>query len=178
MDQAADADPAAAGAAPAGGRHVRDMTEQELPWMAQQEHEIFGISAWSLGLIKQDFRFGAKRYRVVEVDGVPVAYAVYGYDGDAFHLMNIAVSGDARGHGHGRVLMDDFLTEARNERAREVWLEVAVTNVPALALYRAFGFTDVRVRRRYYQPEGVDAIVMRAEVPAASDLGAATNPPM
>jgi len=135
--------------------------------MAQQEREIFGPAAWSQALIAEDYRYGGKRYRVVEVDGELVAYAVYGYDGDAFHLMNIAVTTQSRGEGHGRVLMEDFLTQARAERAREAWLEVAVTNVPALALYRAHGFKDVRIRTRYYQPEDVDAIVMRVEVPGA-----------
>jgi ribosomal-protein-alanine N-acetyltransferase len=45
-----------------------------------------------------------------------------------------------------------------------VWLEVAVTNSAAIALYREFGFEDVRVRRRYYQPEDIDALVMRARL--------------
>ena len=150
------------------GRRLRDMSEQELSWMAEREKEIFGAAAWSLGLIRDDFRYGGKRYRVVEVNGEPVAYAVYGYDGDAFHLMNIAVTPAARGAGHGRVLMDDFLAEARAERAQAAWLEVAVTNEPALGLYRSYGFEDVRVRPRYYQPEDVDAIVMRVDVPRVS----------
>lgn len=145
------------------------MTEAELAWMAEREAEIFGAAAWSLALIREDFRYGGKRYRVVEAEGVPVAYAVYGYDGDAFHLMNIAVSPQSRGTGLGKILMEDFLAEARAERAREAWLEVAVTNTPALALYRSYGFQDVRVRPRYYQPENVDALVMRAPVlPAGS----------
>lgn len=135
--------------------------------MAQQERDIFGPAAWSQTLIAEDYRYGGKRYRVVEVGGELVAYAVYGYDGDAFHLMNIAVTTQARGEGHGRVLMEDFLVQARAERARDAWLEVAVTNVPALGLYRAYGFKDVRIRARYYQPEDVDAIVMRLEVPGA-----------
>lgn len=144
---------------------VRDMAASELEWMAAQERDIFGASAWSLGLITEDFRHGGRRYRVAEVDGEPVAYAVYGYDGDAFHLMNIAVTGLARGRGIGRLLMADFLAEARAERVGEAWLEVAVNNDSALALYRAFGFTDVRVRKRYYQPENVDAMVMKVRVP-------------
>jgi len=143
------------------------MSEDELVWMAEREREIFGAAAWSLGLIQDDFRYGGKKYRVVEVGGEPIAYAVYGYDGDAFHLMNIAVAPQARGAGHGRVLMDDFLAEARAEHAHDAWLEVAVTNTAALALYRAYGFEDVRVRPRYYQPEDVDAIVMRVAVSRA-----------
>lgn len=140
---------------------LRDLTEQDLAWMADSEREIFGPSAWSAQLIRDDYSFGGKRYRGVELGGELVAYAVYGYDGDAFHLMNLAVLPHARRRGLGRLIMRDLLAEAEHLGAPDVWLEVAVTNDAAIALYREYGFEDVRVRARYYQPENVDALVMR-----------------
>jgi ribosomal-protein-alanine N-acetyltransferase len=41
-----------------------------------------------------------------------------------------------------------------------VFLEVRADNEPARKLYERFGFTEISVRKRYYQPSGVDAIVM------------------
>ncbi|SEJ16867.1 ribosomal protein S18-alanine N-acetyltransferase [Demequina mangrovi] len=140
---------------------LRDLTEADLPWMAEVERELFGASAWSRELITHDYRYGFARYRGLEVDGALAGYSVYGYDGDAFHLMNLAVLPEMRGRGLGRALLEDFLAEARVEGVGDAWLEVAVTNEAALGLYRAHGFEDVRVRRKYYQPEGVDALVMR-----------------
>ncbi|MDN4478149.1 ribosomal protein S18-alanine N-acetyltransferase [Demequina sp. SYSU T00039] len=143
---------------------IRDLTEADLPWMAEVERELFGASAWSRDLITEDFRYGLTRYRGLEVDGALAGYAVYGFDGDAFHLMNLAVVSAMRGRGLGRALVEDFMAEARRLGAPDAWLEVAVTNQVALALYRSYGFEDVRVRRKYYQPEGVDALVMRAQL--------------
>lgn len=143
---------------------LRDLREADLEWVAVQERRIFGPAAWSAALIREDFFFGMKRYRGVAVGGDLVAYAIFGFDGDAFHLMNLAVALEARGRGHGRLLMEDFLSEARGLGVRDAWLEVAVTNTAAIALYRAYGFEDVRVRKRYYQPEDVDGVVMRAPV--------------
>jgi len=140
---------------------LRDLAEADLAWVAEQEQVIFGDAAWSPGLIRDDFAFGGKRYRGAEIDGELVGYAVYGYDGDAFSLMNIAAVPSARRQGIGRALMEDFLAEAGREGAREVWLEVSVENPAALALYRRYGFEDVRIRPRYYQPEDHDALVMR-----------------
>lgn len=140
---------------------VRDLTEADLDRVAQLEREVFGVSAWSPRLIAEEFKYGFSRWRGVDLDGSLSAYAVYGFDGDAFHLMNLVVDPTVRGTGLGRALMADLLTEARNLKVPEVWLEVAVTNVAALALYRAHGFEDVRVRKKYYQPEGLDAQVMR-----------------
>jgi len=140
---------------------LRDLTEAELVWVAEQEQVIFGPAAWSLSLIRDDFAFGGRRYRAALVDDALVGYAVYGYDGDVFSLLNIAVVPIARRLGIGRALMEDFLAEARAERVADAWLEVSVENPGALALYRDYGFEDVRIRPRYYQPEDVDALVMR-----------------
>ncbi len=150
---------------------IRDLTEEDLPWMAEVEHELFGASAWSRELITHDYLYGFARYRGLVLDGALVGYSVYGYDGDAFHLMNLAVVPSARGRGLGRALLEDFLGAARSERVADAWLEVAVDNVAALALYRAHGFEDVRVRRKYYQPEGIDALVMRVQLRGYEPLG-------
>ncbi|WP_084124426.1 GNAT family N-acetyltransferase [Demequina sp. NBRC 110054] len=140
---------------------LRDLHERDIAWMAGVEEELFGASAWSESLIREDFRYGGRRYRGVWVGDDPAAYAVYGFEGDAFSLMNLAVVPAHRREGLARLIMDDLLSEAEGLSVPYVWLEVAVTNEPALALYRDYGFEDVRVRRKYYQPEGVDALVMR-----------------
>jgi ribosomal protein S18 acetylase RimI-like enzyme len=55
--------------------------------------------------------------------------------------------------------------EARKRGAREVFLEVRADNPGAQTLYRSLGFEQIGVRPRYYQPDDVDAIVMRLTVP-------------
>ena len=131
---------------------MRDLGEDDLEWLAGQERAIFGPAAWSPALIREDWRYGTNRYRGVEVDGELAGYAIYGFEGDAFHLMNIAISQEHRREGLARVLMDDFLAEAAALRAPDAWLEVAVDNEAARGLYEAYGFEVVRVRRKYYQP--------------------------
>lgn len=140
---------------------LRDLDERDLDWVVAQEQSIFGAGAWSPALIRDDYRYGSKRYRGAMVDGELVGWAIYGFDGDAFHLMNIAVDPERRREGIGTVLMEGFLEDARSLGAHAAWLEVAVTNEAAIAMYRAYGFDDVRIRRRYYQPGDVDAVVMR-----------------
>lgn len=150
---------------------IRDLVEADLDWVAERETEIFGPAAWSRATIGDDFASGLRRYRAVDVAGSLVAYAVYGADADAAHLMNLAVVPDRRQEGWGHALMDDFLAWARTTGSVEASLEVAATNAAAEHLYRTHGFDVVRIRRRYYQPEDVDALVMRAAV----DVGAGTD---
>ncbi len=140
---------------------LRDLTEADLDWLAEAEQHMFGAAAWSPALIREDYRWGSNRYRGVEIEGELVAYAVYGFEGDAFHLLNIAVVPEHRRAGLGRLLFEEFLEEARRLGAADVWLEVAVDNDAARAMYETYGFEQVRVRRRYYQPGDIDALVMR-----------------
>lgn len=80
-------------------------------------------------------------------------------------IQTIAVAPRARRNGLGRTLMLALIGEARKRGAREVFLEVRADNPGAQALYRELGFEEIGVRPRYYQPDGVDAIVMRLTVP-------------
>ena len=51
---------------------------------------------------------------------------------------------------------------ARDRGCAEVFLEVRADNPRAHGLYLRRGFTEIGVRRGYYQPSGTDAIVMRS----------------
>jgi ribosomal-protein-alanine N-acetyltransferase len=83
---------------------------------------------------------------------------------DEAELLTIAVAPVARRAGIGRRLVRGFLAEAARRGAVTAFLEVADTNAPAIALYRAAGFAASGRRKGYYTlPEGgaVDAIVMQ-----------------
>ena len=54
-----------------------------------------------------------------------------------------------------------LVDEADKRGYEEVLLEVRKDNPRARRLYLRHGFAEVGVRRGYYQPSGVDAVVMR-----------------
>ena len=58
----------------------------------------------------------------------------------------------------------DWLPAARDRGCAEVFLEVRKDNPRARGLYQRRGFKEIGVRRGYYQPSGVDAIVMRKDL--------------
>ena len=83
-------------------------------------------------------------------------------------IQTIAVAEQSRGQGLGRSLMTALLSEARSRSAHEVFLEVRADNPTAQQLYVSLGFEQISVRKRYYQPDGVDALIMRLTVPPAT----------
>ncbi len=83
-------------------------------------------------------------------------------DGD---IQTIAVAPESRRQGLGRSLVLSLMNEARKRGITAVFLEVRADNPGAQTLYRGLGFEEIGVRPHYYQPDDVDAIVMRVDVP-------------
>ena len=75
-------------------------------------------------------------------------------------LLNIVVAKARRGAGLGRQLMSAWLAQMKDEMVERLFLEVRVSNAPAIALYESFGFEGVGTRVGYYQPDLEDALVM------------------
>ena len=57
--------------------------------------------------------------------------------------------------------MTALVAEAASRGAKQVFLEVRADNPGARALYDSLGFEQIAVREKYYQPDGVDAQIMR-----------------
>ena len=81
-------------------------------------------------------------------------------------ILNISVVPDARRQGFGRTLLQQFLDDARRFGAEQCFLEVRVSNVPAIMLYEGAGFAPIARRNNYYPPVSPDfpredALVMR-----------------
>jgi len=82
---------------------------------------------------------------------------------DEVHLLNITVAPEHQRQGWARFMLDALALWSRGQRAHTLWLEVRTGNTAARALYAAYGFRQVGVRKAYY-PAGhgqrEDAVVM------------------
>ena len=79
---------------------------------------------------------------------------------DQAHIVVIATRPNQRGKGIGELLLLATLSEALKIDAENATLEVRKSNEVARALYRKYGFSEVGIRRRYYQDNREDAIIM------------------
>jgi ribosomal-protein-alanine acetyltransferase len=128
------------------------------------ETSTFTTDAWSRESMQSELRNPNSYYVAAvplegpeRIDGYAGMLGL-GNEGD---IQTIAVVETARGKGLGRMLMQALISHARQGGARELFLEVRADNPVAHALYDSLGFADIAVRPRYYQPDDVDAIVMR-----------------
>jgi ribosomal-protein-alanine N-acetyltransferase len=139
------------------------MTEQDLAVVLEIERALFPDDAWSEGMLRSELiEQPATRHYVVavEADEDIVGYAGLCAVGDSGDVQTIAVRADRWAHGVGAALLTALLTEAVTRGCTSVYLEVRADNERAQRLYERFGFERIGIRKRYYQPSDVDAIVM------------------
>ena len=79
---------------------------------------------------------------------------------DEVHIGTIAVHPDYRRKGIGQKLLAHTLLACRERGAASAYLEVRRSNLAAQAMYERFGFVVTGERRRYYQDNGEDALLM------------------
>ena len=146
---------------------LRQATPDDLDEIMALESATFGSDAWSADSMSSEL--GSEHtYYLLALHGTEFAgYAgllapLGSGDGD---IQTIAVSPFARRQGLGRLLMEALIEEAETRGASQVFLEVRADNPTARALYDDLGFAMIAVRPKYYQPDGVDAQVMRLELP-------------
>lgn len=76
---------------------------------------------------------------------------------DSADIDTIAVSPAFRRQGVASLLLETAL----DGMEADVFLEVRVSNAPAIALYRKFGFAECGIRKHYYEKPREDAVLMK-----------------
>jgi len=146
-------------------RHsVRPMTETDLPRIHRIELASYD-HPWSLGNFADSLHAGYSMW-VREAGGEVIGYYVMMAAAGEAHLLNLTIAPLWRRHGLGRDLLDHCVARARDHRADCLFLEVRMSNVAAIGLYRGSGFADLAVRRDYYPARGrrEDAMIMKKDL--------------
>lgn len=127
--------------------HDAELSEL-LPAMMRIENEV-QVHPWTEGMFA-DCIGGYRVFGMFEND-VLIGYAVYDYVLDEATLENISVAGTAQGRGNGRTLLQDSMKALRNElNIARFLLEVRVSNLKAINLYKSVGFKQDAIRKNYY----------------------------
>ena len=74
-------------------------------------------------------------------------------------LLKIAIGQDYRGNGYGKRLLQYALERCKALGAERMFLEVRASNLAATGLYLGCGFSQTRLRKKYYA-DGEDGVEM------------------
>jgi [ribosomal protein S18]-alanine N-acetyltransferase len=137
---------------------IRRLAYADLPQVIAIERRAF-VTPWSLAMFVLELSKPSGICLAARRDERLVAYLVCSRYDRVWHLMNIAVDPDERRHGIATALLERLYAEIADPAA-QLTLEVRRSNTSAIALYERQGFRAAGVRRRYYQDNGEDAVVM------------------
>ncbi len=121
------------------------------------------LPLWSKSMFVEELRIPFAHcyvYRFPEIEDRPVVgFICFRNIGGESELLNIGVHPLYRRQGIGRALMQFYLAFGESNQIKMFYLEVPVSNSPAIELYRGFSYEATGTRRNLYQAK-VDALIM------------------
>jgi ribosomal-protein-alanine N-acetyltransferase len=154
---------------------VRELAYADLPRVIAIERRAFP-TPWSLAMFVLELS-KSSGICLAAVNGRRlVGYLICSRYDTVWHVMNVAVDVDHQHKGVASALLAELFARVGDAEARYT-LEVRRSNDVAIHLYEREGFRAAGLRRRYYQDNGEDALVMwRTPATLAGTLDDVPNP--
>jgi len=137
---------------------IRSLAYSDLPAVAAIERRAFP-TPWSIAMFVLELSKPTGVCLAAVLDGKLAGYTICSRYDNVWHVMNVAVAPEARRRGIASALLAELYARAGGERA-QFTLEVRRSNQAAIDLYHRDGFRIAGLRRRYYQDNGEDALIM------------------
>ncbi len=139
---------------------IRRLAYADLPGVLSIERRAF-VTPWSMAMFVLELSKSSGVCLAALSGETLRGYLVCSRYAEMWHLMNVAVDPEHRRERIATALIKHLLDEI--DGTDKVMLEVRGSNEGAIEMYRRFGFAAVGHRRRYYQDNGEDALVMELE---------------
>ena len=140
---------------------IRRMSPEDIDGVIAIEEKAYGAHHWSKDSFLQELNNDlAWYYSLFNSEGKLVAYAGTWHILEEAHITNIAVDTESRRKGYGEALLKHILDDCYKEMIKYLTLEVRVSNKAAIGLYEKYGFTSFGIRKKYYQDNNEDAMIM------------------
>ncbi len=137
----------------------RPWVYQDILRISEMEKEIFPKDPWSYKTLAICFESPAFYGTLIQDDDICAYGGVSVAAGEA-DIQNIGVLENYRRGGLGQKILDELISHCKEMGVTSLYLEVRVSNSPALCLYLKNGFKGIYSRTRYYS-DGEDALVMK-----------------
>lgn len=141
---------------------IGPMRRRHLRGVLRIEQQVYP-RPWSMGLFMSELAYeGSRAYVVARIGTSIVGYGGLMLVADDGHITTIAVDPRWQRHRLGTRLLLTLARTAVDRGAKNLTLEVRVSNDAAQGLYRSFGFAPAGIRKGYYVETNEDALIMWA----------------
>ncbi len=144
---------------------IRKMQKEDVEGIMEIEKVSFGVFHWSPESFSSEIdNIMGNYYTALDKEtGKVLGYAGFWLILDEAHITTIAVRPEYRGNNFGEVLLQKLIDECYEKKAKWVTLEVRASNRAAQGLYYKYEFKSLGLRKRYYQDNNEDALIMWTE---------------
>ena len=137
---------------------INEMTLDDLELIKDTLYSEYD-NFWSYNILKNELLNDKTTYIVAKENNQIVGFAGIMTCLDEATLNNIVVKKSCRGRGIGGELLDTIIELCGDLNMKSLTLEVDPSNIPAINLYKKFGFKNLGIRKKYYNHTS-DAIIM------------------
>jgi ribosomal-protein-alanine N-acetyltransferase len=106
---------------------------------------------WNYNILKEELQNENSKYLVAKKDNKIVGFAGIKVVLDEADIMNIVTKKDCRNQGIGHLILENLIFLCKELNLSSLSLEVNEENLPAIHLYKKFGFEVLGKRKNYYQ---------------------------
>lgn len=140
---------------------IKRMAPDDVDAVVNIEAKAYGKHHWSKESFMQELNNDlAYYYSLFNEENKLVAYAGTWHILEEAHITNIAVDTDYKRKNYGQALLKRIIDDCYKEKIKYITLEVRASNTPAINLYTKFGFQSFGTRKKYYQDNNEDALIM------------------
>ena len=118
---------------------------------------------WNENILKSELENENSYYTVAKENNDIVGFGGLWKSIDDIHITNIVTKKNLRNKGIGNAILTELINQAKIFGYNIITLEVNELNLPAISLYKNFGFKEVGIRKRYYN-NTYNAIIMNLEI--------------
>ena len=146
--------------AAAGAFFVRPAVKDDVVQISGLENICFSLPWSERSFFEEITDNEIARYAVAEAAGKIVGYAGVWLVAGEGHITNIAVHPEFRRRGVAKELILNLIEISEREGVKAFTLEARASNAEAISLYKSLEFSECGVRRKYYEDDNEDAVIM------------------
>lgn len=120
-------------------------------------------TTWSIASFQYELENENNFYLGYVKDGEIVGYIGCSFVFDEASINNFGVLPSHMKKGIGTALMEALIEAMKEKGVRYIYLEVRISNEPAISLYKKVGFEQIAYRKKYYTSPVEDAYVLYYE---------------
>lgn len=142
---------------------IRKMEARDVSGVAKIEQENFSMP-WSEKAFMDSLSQKEALFLVAEEEDRVLGYIGIYLSFEEGEITNVSVDSSSRNKGVGSELVEQLKKEAQARGTEKIFLEVRVSNEPAIRLYEKQGFEQVGCRKNFYEKPREDAWVMMCDL--------------